>query len=207
MNKYTHKLINSLTAIAALLLLSACNKDFAEFPQENYDELFPPTEIEKPQTSDNPVVKLGNPYMKVDEFKYMGRDNQTPSQTYKVTIRAAYYEPDNMGPSSAPSLYYIRYVDENGKLVTWSSSNSIEGTSSVLKRNKEQTVSFTLRSGNQVMLIVNGIGERGTGVMGAIDVQDENGLRLLPSFLSRQYQNEEGPNNIQTPFCKYYILP
>ncbi len=42
MNKYTHKLINSLTAIAALLLLSSCNKDFAEFPQENYDELFPP---------------------------------------------------------------------------------------------------------------------------------------------------------------------
>src|SRR3712207_9208253 len=73
-------------------------------------------------------------------------------------------------------------------------------------KNKEQTISLTMRSGHQVMLIVNGIGERGTGVMGTIDVQDENGLRLLPSFSSHQYQNEEGPNNIQTPFCKYYKI-
>ena len=193
--------------VTVSLALVGCNKDFVDPPVEDYDQLFPPKDISKPTPSDEPVIRRGDPFAPLADIKYHGRDDVKPMRNYKVTVTAAYYENNVTTAHSTPSDYYIRYMDAGKNVVTWSSRSSTEGTSVVLKKGEEHTVTFTLHSGNEVMLLVNGTGERGTSVKGSITVEDETGLTILPSLYTLQHQNNEGVDYLPSPFCQYYILP
>lgn len=194
-------------AVSLLLLLCGCNKDFEDVPREDYDRLFPFTGIDKPKPGEDPVVRLGNPFLSPQDYKYQGKEGIVPAREYMVTVTAAYYETNVMGISVAPSAYFIRFVNADKKLVTWGTTASTERKDVELKEGVEHQETFTLRSGNMVYLIVNGTGDRGSSVKGSITVKDKAGLMLLPALKTFQHQNQEGPNFIPTPFCQYYILP
>lgn len=202
-----NKYITLSLLVTVSLALMGCNKDFVDAPVEDYDQLFPPKDISKPTPSDAPVIRRGDPFARLADIKYHGRDDVKPIRNYKVTVTAAFYENNVTTAHSTLSDYYIRYMDANKNVVTWSSRESTEGTSFILKKGEVHTSTFTLHSGNEVMLIVNGTGERGSSVRGTITVEDENGLSILPSFHTLQHQNNEGVDYIPSPFCQYYILP
>lgn len=196
----------SLFAAVSLMLIG-CGKNFVDTPMEDYDKIFPPKDIDKPTPSDDPVIRRGDPFSRQADIKYHGRDDVKPMRNYKVTVTAAFYENNITNTHSTPSDYYIRYMDANKNVVTWSSRENTDGTSFILKKGEEHTTTFTLHSGNEVMLIVNGTGERGTSVKGSITVEDETGLTILPSLHTLQHQNNEGVDYLPYPFYQYYILP
>lgn len=201
------KTIICIYVISFLLLLCGCNKGFEDTPQEDYDRLFPFTGIERPKPSEEPVIRLGNPFLAEADFQYPGKEGIIPSRDYTVTVKAAYHEASVTGTTHAPSAYYIRFVNADKQLVTWACA-AYKGNKDVeLQEGVDQQTTFTLKSGNAVYLIVNGHGDRGTSVRGSITVKDENGLVILPVLSTFQHQNQEGPNLIPVPFCQYYILP
>lgn len=201
------KAIIWIYGISLLFLLCGCNKGFEDTPQEDYERLFPFRGIDRPKPGEEPVVRLGNPFLVERDFQYPGKEGIVPSRDYTITVKAAYYETNVTSVKPAPSAYYIRFVNGDKKLVTWASAAFKDRKDVELQEGMEHHETFRLKSGNVVYLIVNGHGERGTSVKGSITVKDENGLLVLPTLSTFQHQNQEGPNLIPIPFCQYYILP
>ena len=105
------------------------------------------------------------------------------------------------------SRYTIRYIAPDKQLRIVSSNNGDETAHLFLTNGKEQTITFTAKSGYPMYLCVNGVGPRGSSVKATISAISEDGFTIVKPLSVNEHQNEEGLDKIKAPFCGYIILP
>ena len=206
-------MIRSKYAVLFLALLAVgCSRSSEDYPEEDYNKLFPFSGIEKPKISyEDQVIQLGDPYASVSDFVYPGVEITQNVRTYKVTLTCSFKEhtsTDEAGTAGkVDSRYVIRYVDTDKKLRTIATDKRAQGTDFLLTNNKEHTVTFTAQSGFPMYLWVNGVGPQNSSVHAIISAVSEDGFTIVKPLAVHEYQNQEGIDKIKAPFCAYIILP
>ena len=105
------------------------------------------------------------------------------------------------------SRYFVRYITPDKQLRVISANKRDETASVFLSNGKEQTITFTAKSGYPMYLCVNGVGPRGSSIKATISAVSEDGFTIVKPLTVNEHQNEEGIDKIKGPFCGYIILP
>ncbi|MEY8686903.1 hypothetical protein AB9N12_12490 [Bacteroides sp. AN502(2024)] len=223
--------------IMCLLLVCGCNtiKEDAVINEE-YEKLFPPKEIEKPENKRGELpVELCDPDLALKSYKYPGTETPDDAEEYTVTLSCSFAEIDRSGyfVSDVTAQYEVRYINEKKELVTvrcaknrdesdegdseeaeyaddssGSGNVSSNGSTAPMMQNGEWLeITFKVHSGFPMYLCVTGVGPRDSNVKASIKAMSADGLIEIPELKSEQYQNEEGPNMLKHPYCEYIILP
>ena len=194
------------------LLTMSCSRSSEEYVEEDYEKLFPFPGIEKPKVSyEDQIVQLGDPDAPVSDYVYPGVEITENVREYKVTLTCSFNEVDILGQlvgkDDISSRYTVRYITPD-KQLRGISSNIHEETANVfLTNSKEQTITFTAKSGYPMYLCVNGVGPRGSSIKATISAISEDGFTIVKPLSVNEHQNEEGIDKIKAPFCGYIILP
>ncbi|MDO4880875.1 MAG: hypothetical protein Q3983_06310 [Capnocytophaga sp.] len=188
--------------LGSCLALSGCNKITSDPIEEDYKSLFPFKGIEKPESSyEDMNTQICNPSESLENYRYKGVEI-ADKRKYIVTIKCLYEDKTNY-----KSTYYVRFIDENKQLISIGSREIKDSYSYYMENGKEFVKSFEVSSGYPMYLLVNGGGERESHIKASISAVSVDGLVNVPILSTEQYQNEEGPNPLPSPFCEYIILP
>lgn len=205
-----------------LLLVCGCNTVNEDtIINEEYEKLFPPKEIEKPENKRGElIVQLCDPDQALENYKYSGTEMPDDAEQYEVTLMCRFYETDRGGAlvddSLVTSHYEVKYINEKKALVTIScgkkvfqegKEETIQTTPQIIQNGKPLKIKFKVRSGFPLYLCVTGIGPQNSNVEASIEAVSTDGLLGIPKLETKQYQNEEGPNMLKHPYCEYIILP
>ncbi len=204
-------LINYLLMGLTLLTMS-CSRSSEEYVEEDYEKLFPFPGIEKPKVSyEDQIVQLGDPDAPVSDYVYPGVEITENVREYKVTLTCSFNEVDILGQlvgkDDISSRYTVRYITPDKQLRVISSNIHEETANVFLTNSKEQTITFTAKSGYPMYLCVNGVGPRGSSIKATISAISEDGFTIVKPLSVNEHQNEEGIDKIKAPFCGYIILP
>ena len=194
------------------LLTMSCSRSSEEYVEEDYEKLFPFPGIEKPKVSyEDQIVQLGDPDAPVSDYVYPGVEITENVREYKVTLTCSFNEVDILGQlvgkDDISSRYTIRYITPDKQLRVISSNIHEETANVFLTNSKEQTITFTAKSGYPMYLCVNGVGPRGSSIKATISAISEDGFTIVKPLSVNEHQNEEGIDKIKAPFCGYIILP
>ena len=194
------------------LLTMSCSRSSEEYVEEDYEKLFPFPGIEKPKVSyEDQIVQLGDPDAPVSDYVYPGVEITENVREYKVTLTCSFNEVDILGQlvgkDDISSRYTVRYITPDKQLRVISSNIHEETADVFLTNSKEQTITFTAKSGYPMYLCVNGVGPRGSSIKATISAISEDGFTIVKPLSVNEYQNEEGIDKIKAPFCGYIILP
>ena len=156
-------------------------------------------------------MQLGDPDAPISDYVYPGVDITDNVRNYKVTLTCSFTEVDIAGElideDDLTSRYTIRYIDTDKRLRIISSNKRDSTAHIFLTNNKEDTITFTAKSGYPMYLCVNGVGPRSSSVKAKISAISEDGFTIVKPLSVHEYQNEEGLDKIKAPFCGYIILP
>ncbi|RXE63798.1 hypothetical protein ED328_16200, partial [Muribaculaceae bacterium Isolate-001 (NCI)] len=77
-----------------LLLVCGCNTVKEDtIIEEEYEKLFPPKEIEKPENKRGELnVQLCDPNLALENYKYPGTETPDGAEEYEVTLRCVFNE-------------------------------------------------------------------------------------------------------------------
>ncbi len=194
------------------LLTMSCSRSSEEYVEEDYEKLFPFPGIEKPKVSyEDQIVQLGDPDAPVSDYVYPGVEITENVREYKVTLTCSFNEVDILGQlvgkDDISSRYTVRYITPDKQLRVISSNIHEETANVFLSNSKEQTITFTAKSGYPMYLCVNGVGPRGSSIKATISAISEDGFTIVKPLSVNEHQNEEGIDKIKAPFCGYIILP
>ena len=194
------------------LLTMSCSRSSEEYVEEDYEKLFPFPGIEKPKLSyEDQIVQLGDPDAPVSDYVYPGVEITENVREYKVTLTCSFNEVDILGQlvgkDDISSRYTVRYITPDKQLRVISSNIHEETANVFLTNSKEQTITFTAKSGYPMYLCVNGVGPRGSSIKATISAISEDGFTIVKPLSVNEHQNEEGIDKIKAPFCGYIILP
>ena len=194
------------------LLTMSCSRSSEEYVEEDYEKLFPFPSIEKPKVSyEDQIVQLGDPDAPVSDYVYPGVEITENVREYKVTLTCSFNEVDILGQlvgkDDISSRYTVRYITPDKQLRVISSNIHEETANVFLTNSKEQTITFTAKSGYPMYLCVNGVGPRGSSIKATISAISEDGFTIVKPLSVNEHQNEEGIDKIKAPFCGYIILP
>ena len=194
------------------LLTMSCSRSSEEYVEEDYEKLFPFPGIEKPKVSyEDQIVQLGDPDAPVSDYVYPGVEITENVREYKVTLTCSFNEVDILGQlvgkDDISSRYTVRYITPDKQLRVRSSNIHEETANVFLTNSKEQTITFTAKSGYPMYLCVNGVGPRGSSIKATISAISEDGFTIVKPLSVNEHQNEEGIDKIKAPFCGYIILP
>ena len=194
------------------LLTMSCSRSSEEYVEEDYEKLFPFPGIEKPKVSyEDQNVQLGDPDAPVSDYVYPGVEITENVREYKVTLTCSFNEVDILGQlvgkDDISSRYTVRYITPDKQLRVISSNIHEETANVFLTNSKEQTITFTAKSGYPMYLCVNGVGPRGSSIKATISAISEDGFTIVKPLSVNEHQNEEGIDKIKAPFCGYIILP
>ncbi len=218
--------------IMCLLLVYGCNTVKEDTViNEEYEKLFPPKEIEKPENKRGELlVELCDPDLALKNYKYPGTETPDDAEEYTVTLSCSFVEVDRSGNlvSDVTAQYEVRYVNEKKELVTVRCAKNRDednegdedeeedegagyvddsSTAPMMQNGEWLEITFKVHSGFPMYLCVTGVGPRDSNVKASIKAMSADGLIEIPELKSEQYQNEEGPNMLKHPYCEYIILP
>ena len=198
--------------IGLTLLMLGCSRSSEDYADENYEKLFPFHGIEKPKVSyEDQIVQLGDPDAPISDYVYLGVDITENVRKYKVTLTCSFNEVNILGKlvgeDDISSRYTVRYITPDKQLRIVSSNKRDETAHVFLTNGKEQTITFTAKSGYPMYLCVNGVGPRGSSITATISAISEDGFTIVKPLSVNEHQNEEGLDKIKAPFCGYIILP
>ena len=139
------------------LLTMSCSRSSEEYVEEDYEKLFPFPGIEKPKVSyEDQIVQLGDPDAPVSDYVYPGVEITENVREYKVTLTCSFNEVDILGQlvgkDDISSRYTVRYITPDKQLRVISSNIHEEKTNVFLTNSKEQTITFTAKSGYPMYL-------------------------------------------------------
>ena len=105
-----------------LLLVCGCNtvKEDSAINEE-YEKLFPPKEIEKPENKRGElVVQLCDPNLALKDYKYPGTEASGDMEAYNITLVCEFQETDRDGELTSPptARYEVKYINDKKELVT-----------------------------------------------------------------------------------------
>ncbi|KGL48262.1 Uncharacterised protein [Porphyromonas cangingivalis] len=198
-----------------LLLLPSCNRIDRDPAPEDYDKLFPFGGIDKPDNiRGDMVVKPCDPELALENYTYPGEDVPAGDE-YEVVLTCVFNEVDNNGRfvDHSTSQYTVSYINEKKELVVivcgedGAGDEEDEEAPPVMENGIIKEITFKVRSGFPMYLSVNGVGPRNSNVKASIKATSVDGLVETPELSTEQYQNEEGPNKLRTPYCEFIILP
>lgn len=197
--------LDSIMKINLFLLLGifilSCNPRREDAIGENYDELFKFKGIDRPDISyEDMTAKLCNPDEPLNKYRYPGVEIKNQRE-YTVTLKCRY-----TGGSGYVSRYVVKYIGEDKNIYTIGSKNSSEHIA-VMEDGEELVKTFKVKSGYPMYLSVNGVGDRNSHIEASIRAVSTDGHIITPVLSTIQYQNREGPNRIESPYCQYIILP
>lgn len=218
--------------IMCLLLICSCNtvKEDAVINEE-YEKLFPPKDIEKPENKRGELlVQLCDPGLALKNYNYPGTETPDDAEEYTITLRCSFAEIDRYGElvPDATAQYEVKYINEKKELVTVRCAKNkdeesdegaeyedgslddipFNGNSAPMMQNGEWLeITFKVRSGFPMYLCLTGVGPRDSNVKASIKAVSADGLIEIPELKSEQYQNDEGPNMLKHPYCEYIVLP
>ncbi len=200
--------------ILGLLIATSCNKVKEDTPiEEDYESLFPDKGIEKPEIERGDMtIHLGNPEMTQENYVYPGVEFPYEAEKYNVILTCQFLEKnqDNglISDENISSRYEIRYINEKKELITITTKRSQElEDAQIMKNGKELTVQFTVYSGHPLYLCVTGLGPRESSVKAKIKAVSTDDLITPPELQTELFQNNEGIDKLETPYCEYFILP
>ena len=154
---------------------------------------------------------MGDPDAPVSDYVYPGVEITENVREYKVTLTCSFNEVDILGQlvgkDDISSRYTVRYITPDKQLRVISSNIHEETANVFLTNSKEQTITFTAKSGYPMYLCVNGVGPRGSSIKATISAISEDGFTIVKPLSVNEHQNEEGIDKIKAPFCGYIILP
>lgn len=184
------------------MLTLACNPRPMDTLEEDYAKIFPDKGIEKPDISyEDMVQRFCDPEQPLKLYKYPGVEIPN-SRTYTVTLTCLF----NEGSGDYKSKYEIRYIDEDKNIKTIGTDEYAE-PNHILEDGQKMIKVFKVKSGYPMYLSVNGVGSRDSNILASIKAQSDDGIIVTPELGTIQYQNNEGPNKIDNPYCYYIILP
>ncbi len=194
------------------LLTLGCSKGGEDYPEEDYEALFPFKGVDKPKISyEDQTIQLGDPDASVADYVYPGVEIKENVREYKVTLVCSFNEVDILGErvkeDDISSRYFVRYITPDKQLRVISANKRDETANVFLSNGKEQTITFTAKSGYPMYLCVNGVGPRGSSIKATISAVSEDGFTIVKPLTVNEHQNEEGIDKIKGPFCGYIILP
>ena len=201
--------------ILCLLIISSCNIVKEDnIVQEDYEKLFPPKEIEKPENKRGELhVQLCDPDLALKDYKYPGTELPEEADQYQITLVCSFREMDRKGELATriSSSYEVKYINAEKELVTISCGEKKTGASqsvpNVMYNGEELKISFKVHSGYPLYLSVSGGGPRSSSIKASIKAVSTDGLIEIPNLSTEQYQNEDGINSVRHPYCEYLILP
>lgn len=166
------------------LLTMSCSRSSEEYVEEDYEKLFPFPGIEKPKVSyEDQIVQLGDPDAPVSDYVYPGVEITENVREYKVTLTCSFNEVDILGQlvgkDDISSRYTVRYITPDKQLRVISSNIHEETANVFLTNSKEQTITFTAKSGYPMYLCVNGVGPRGSSIKATISAISEDGFTIV----------------------------
>ena len=220
-----------------LLLICSCNTVKEDtIINEEYEKLFPPKEIEKPENKRGDlVVQLCDPELALENYKYPGTELPGDREEYDITLECSFEEigKDGTHVETATARYKVKYINDKKELITITCAKNAgeenpeedeeeeseeneedtgkrddkEATHPKMVNGGELTITFKAYSGFPLYLSVTGVGPRNSSVKASIKAVSTDGLIEIPELKTEQYQNEEGPNMLKHPYCEYIILP
>ena len=202
-----------------LLSLFSCNKHPEDPVQEDYRKLFPFEGIEKPENiKGDLVVKPCDPELALQDYKYPGEPEVAGAEEYEVILTCSFTEENNAGflVEDPTSRYTVSYINEKKELIVITCEGSEVGededeeddeAAPKMENGSLVEIRYRVRSGFPMYLSVNGVGPRNSNVKASIKAVSVDGAIEIPELRTEQYQNEEGPNKLRTPYCEFIILP
>ncbi|MDO4771273.1 hypothetical protein [Porphyromonas sp.] len=201
---------------ACILFILSCNRHEQDPTQEDYENLFPFTGIDKPESiKGDMVVRPCDPDLVLENYKYPGDEDATEEDEYEVTLTCEFNELDNAGGfvNKPSARYTVSYINEHKELVVIPcesaapSDNNDTHHISPMRNGISKQIRYKVRSGFPMYLSVNGVGPRNSNIKASIKAVSTDGLVEIPALKTEQYQNEEGPNKLRNPYCEFIILP
>lgn len=212
--------------LCSLCTLWACNDKEEPTVQEDYDQLFPFTGVDKPTPQFGQIVeRQGDINMTAKTFQYLGTKSDLFQTEYEVEIKYAMWEPSSRD-GNVKSRFALRFVNEEERLVSigsdpdrnymtvdeydaWDTSEPYpEPEHSMPSDGEEQTISFTVKSGFQLLLCLTGNAPTGAWVEAEITATATDGsYPPIKIKTGKQVQGGEGQASIPNALCKYIILP
>lgn len=185
------------------LMVVSCNPRGEDPLEEDYSQLFPFRGIDTPDIYyEDMIARNCNPDEALEQYKYPGVT--LPSEReYTVTLKCKYTAIGN----DYATRYAIRYIAEDKSIKVIGTDAAMANVSEVLENGEQKTISFKVKSGYPLYLSVNGVGARNSSIYASISAVSTDGYIISPELFTEQYQNKEGPNRIENPYCKYIILP
>lgn len=199
--------------IICLLIVCSCNTVKEDsIINEDYEKLFPPKEIEKPENKRGEMpVQPCDPEQALENYQYPGTEAPDDAEQYKITLTCAFQEKDWTGAPvvDISSRYKVKYINEKKELVTITCGKKGTGGSipNVMYNGEKLEISFNVYSGFPLYLSVSGQGPRSSNIKASAKAVSTDGLIEIPSLETEQYQNEEGINGLRYPYCEFLILP
>ena len=205
--------------LGMLILFASCQKEVQDKPEEDYEKLFPFEGVESPQQNNgDAVVKPCDPDQKPEDYVYPGKEELEYKEKYTITLKYRFIEDvaQNSG-NVIQSRYLLKYINDKKKLVMVSTNKNfkLEDEQSApdvivtndMLNNRWRTKRFYVYSGFPLMLCVNGYGPRDSSIEAEITAVSESGLIPELKLVSKQYQNKEGVDRLEQPFCNFIVLP
>ena len=199
--------------IIGLLIVCSCNTTKEDFEvKENYETLFPPKEIEKPENKRGELfVQVCDPSQALGSYKYPGTETPDGAEQYKITLTCSFQEKKIDGSliEDIDAQYKVKYINEKKELITINCEKKSTGNAkgNVMYNGEPLEVSFYVRSGFPMYLSVSGEGPRSSSVKASIKAVSTDGLIEIPMLQTEQYQNVEGVVSLQYPYCEFIVLP
>ncbi len=211
--RYMNTILRYITALGLVLLtlaMASCERTYHDSPDEDYSKLFPFGGIAKPEVDDAIILKQCDPKAELALGIYDPEgDRPAKGREYDVTIKYSFRETAGSGElvSDVSARFLVRYLDAQGKYVLAGSRAGEEGVDEVMENGKEYTVTYRARSGGLLYISADGVAPRGSSIKVSASATSVDGLIVVPALGTHQFQNNEGPNPIQYPYCEYIILP
>lgn len=194
-------LYHFLLLIISFLVIS-CNPRNLEDITEDYDKIFPLKDIEQPDLPyEDMITRYCDPALALENYKYPGVEIPNPKE-YTVTLKCQFKE-----GIEYDSRYTIRYIGEDKKIHTIGTDARETSHTFILEDDKEIEYTFKVKSGYPMYLSLDGVGAMESSIKTSIKAVSTDGFIATPIIFTEQFQNREGPNRVQNPFCNYIILP
>lgn len=191
-----------------VLLLAACRPTHDNLPDEDYKKLFPVTgKIDKPEVFFGDMIPQPCDPTQAELSEYAGVDIEEDVKSYTVTFTYGFseYPYTSIEHEVQRANFVIRYLNENGKLVSLSSyaSNKIKPD---IFWNERYEVSFKAKSGFPLYLAVYGAGYGFFRLNISMQARSEDGLIITPELKYNKRYFNEADMPIE-PYCQKIILP
>lgn len=212
--------------LCSLCTLWACNDKEEPTVQEDYDQLFPFTGVDKPTPQFGQIVeRQGDINMTAKTFQYLGTKSDLFQTEYEVTLTYALWEPYN-DEGKVKSRIALRFVNEDEQLVSigsdkdrrymtvdeydnWDTSQPYPPIKYQMRDNgRDTSIKFNVKSGFQLLLCLTGNAPTRAWVRAEIVAKALDGsYPPIKITANKEVQGGEGQASIPNALCKYIILP